>query len=141
MDITETFRNRSKQQPKRTMVCFQINFGFESFALEAHNGCGAITKRRWGDNIVLHKDRTVGRLRWRAASCSGTTQPGLEYNTIIPQGLPTSRMRKSLRHTSPVHVYCDRLVGLVVKSSASRAEDPGFESRLRQDFFGVESYQ
>ena len=27
------------------------------------------------------------------------------------------------------------------KASASRAEDPGFESRLRWDFFGVESYQ
>ena len=26
-----------------------------------------------------------------------------------------------------------RLVGLVVKVSASRAEDPGFESRLRRD--------
>ena len=35
----------------------------------------------------------------------------------------------------------DRLVGLVVKASASRAEDPGFESRLRRVFFGVESYQ
>ena len=34
----------------------------------------------------------------------------------------------------------DCLVGLVVKASASRAEDPGFESRLRRDFFGVESY-
>ena len=34
-----------------------------------------------------------------------------------------------------------RLVGLVVKACASRAEDPGFESRLRRDFFGVESYQ
>ena len=33
----------------------------------------------------------------------------------------------------------NRLVGLVVKASASRAEDPGFESR--RDFFGVESYQ
>ena len=32
----------------------------------------------------------------------------------------------------------DRLVGLVVKASASRAEGPGFESRLRRDFFGVE---
>ena len=30
---------------------------------------------------------------------------------------------------------------LVVKASASRAEGPGFESRLRRDFFGVESYQ
>ena len=46
------------------------------------------------------------------------------------------------RHSSPL-TFCklDRLVGLVVKASASRAEDPGFESRLRRDFFGVESYQ
>ena len=34
-----------------------------------------------------------------------------------------------------------RLVGLVVKASASRAEDSGFESRLRRDFSGIESYQ
>ena len=27
------------------------------------------------------------------------------------------------------------------KASASRVEDSGFESRLRRDFFGVESYQ
>ena len=32
------------------------------------------------------------------------------------------------------------LVGLVVKASSLRAEDPGFESCLRQDFFRVESY-
>ena len=30
----------------------------------------------------------------------------------------------------------DRLVGLVVKASASGAEDPGFESRLRRHFSG-----
>ena len=41
----------------------------------------------------------------------------------------------------PQSFHFDRLVGLVVKASASRAEDPGFESRLRRDFFGVESYQ
>ena len=38
-------------------------------------------------------------------------------------------------------LFSRRLVGLVVKASASRAEGPGFESRLRRDFFGVESYQ
>ena len=38
-------------------------------------------------------------------------------------------------HVLAIH----RLVGLVVKVSASRAEDPGFESR--RDFSGVESYQ
>ena len=30
----------------------------------------------------------------------------------------------------------DRLAGLEVKASASGAEDPGFESRLRRDFSG-----
>ena len=38
-------------------------------------------------------------------------------------------------------LWPNHLVGLVVKVSASRAEDLGFESRLRRDFFGVESYQ
>ena len=31
-------------------------------------------------------------------------------------------------------VIVNHLVGLVVKASASRAEDPGFESRWRRDF-------
>ena len=42
-----------------------------------------------------------------------------------------------LEHIEDIHC----LVGLVVKASASRAEDPGFESRLHRDFLGVESYQ
>ena len=33
------------------------------------------------------------------------------------------------------------LVGLVVKASASRAADTGFDSCLQRDFFRVESYQ
>ena len=36
-----------------------------------------------------------------------------------------------------MRVEMHRFVGLVVKASA----DPGFESRLHRDFFGVESYQ
>ena len=35
-----------------------------------------------------------------------------------------------------VSVYDYRLVGLVVMASASRAEDPGFDSRLRRNFYG-----
>ena len=35
-----------------------------------------------------------------------------------------------------IPTFTNRLVGLVVKASASRAEDPGFESRLRWDFSG-----
>ena len=51
---------------------------------------------------------------------------------------PTLHRSKQL---DTVSQQTDRLVGLVVKASASRAEGPGFESRLRRDFFGVESYQ
>ena len=47
---------------------------------------------------------------------------------------PSNNVRETLCCT-------DHLVGLVVKASASRAEDPGFESRVRRDFSGVESYQ
>ena len=36
---------------------------------------------------------------------------------------------------SMIILHIDRLVGLVVKVSTSRAEDPGFESRLPRDFF------
>ena len=35
----------------------------------------------------------------------------------------------------------DNLNGLVVKASASRVKDPGFETHLCQDFPGAEPYQ
>ena len=38
----------------------------------------------------------------------------------------------TLVSSSPLH----RLVGIVAKASALRAEDPGFESRLRRDLSG-----
>ena len=48
--------------------------------------------------------------------------------------------RKSLKTQPPLWPR-DNLVGLIVKASASRVEDPGFESRLPRDFAGVESYR
>ena len=39
------------------------------------------------------------------------------------------------KHTTSF-IPLDRLVGIVVKASASRSEDPGFKSRLRRDFSG-----
>ena len=41
-----------------------------------------------------------------------------------------------LPHLSLLAFGLHRLVGLVVKASASRVEDPGFESRLRRDLSG-----
>ena len=61
---------------------------------------------------------------------------GLTHKLLSPtHGLANSM--KCLAHFMNSH----RLVGLVVRESASRAEDPGFESRLHRDFFGIESQQ
>ena len=49
---------------------------------------------------------------------------------------------KGVLRVCPVRLhFLHRLVGVVVKASALRAEDPGFESRLRRDFSGIESCQ
>ena len=56
-------------------------------------------------------------------------------------GISPRRSIEARYQLGPALTQEDRLVGLVVKASASRAEGPGFESRLRRDFFGVESYQ
>ena len=52
-------------------------------------------------------------------------------------------MHKHVRTYAHAHpnIHADRLVGLVVKASASSAEGPWFKSRSRRDFFGAESYQ
>ena len=65
---------------------------------------------------------------------------GCERNTEDPQH-PTHPDLQTGRRQTALSPLDDRLVGLVVKAPASRAEGPGFESRLRRDFFGVESYQ
>ena len=75
-----------------------------------------------------------------------TDQGGEE--TGVPGENPWRRASAFLIRSVP-EVYCaccwdiqspnNRLVGLVVKESASRAKDPGFKARLRQDLFGVES--
>ena len=58
----------------------------------------------------------------------------------------TTPVSSSYRHTVPVTAVLILLLQNTPhrwpsgKVSASRAEGPGFESRLRRDFFGVESY-
>ena len=55
---------------------------------------------------------------------------------------PTRRSHSTSRNQTKICRFSrDCLVGLVVKASASRAEDLGFESHLPQDIFWVESYQ
>ena len=47
---------------------------------------------------------------------------------------PWKNTRRQLPRSRTFSDGSDRLVGLVVKVSASRAEDPGFKSHLRRDF-------
>ena len=48
--------------------------------------------------------------------------------------METDRCYRTTDGLAGPYLRPDRLVGLVVKASASRAEDPGFESRLSRDF-------
>ena len=64
--------------------------------------------------------------------------------SVFPRPSHFSRSVRRLRvyaSKTGQHLADHRLVGLVVKASTSRVEEPGFESHLRRDFFGVESYQ
>ena len=80
-------------------------------------------------------------LSYLNAACSGVVcflSPRCHINLVL--------MRRSVFRHSRADWSVDfilrlvfavyRLVGLVVKASASRAEDPEFESRLRRDFSG-----
>ena len=68
-------------------------------------------------------------MRWPVFLCRGccSTLFGILLRCALWLTETSERVRLSLHH---------RLVGLVVKASVSRAEDLGFESRLRRNFSG-----
>ena len=92
----------------------------------------------------------------RLLSKQGTMEPCLGADNMTLQVVKRCSLADFARHftkfknNTPGMVSCvgvlwmlssrHRLVGLVVMVSASRAEDLGFESRLRRIFFRVESY-
>ena len=60
------------------------------------------------------------------------------YNSFAANFYTPSRGTAATHQGNSVSpVSWDRLVGLVVKAASSRAEDPGFASRLRRDFSGT----
>ena len=96
---------------------------------------------------------STGRARGAALYQVDDTPPAVHVSTLQEVAAPTAvhtdhspassclwRLRERPWHTR-ITQPDDRLVGPSGKVSASRAEGPGFESRLRRDFFGVESYQ
>ena len=78
---------------------------------------------RWpsGPGVRLESGRLGFESRFPYGDYSGSSLPSnLKTGTLV------DTLLDAWRHS---------LVGLVVKASASRAEDPGFESRLRRNFF------
>ena len=91
---------------------------------------------------------------------AGASTRQLEHADRIELAMSTDCKLVNTNRTSPLTEFCvspftnippteqiapflnsDHLAGLVVQVSASRAEDPVFESRWRRDFSGVEPYQ
>ena len=81
-------------------------------------------------------DKEDDSLSRNTSSDENSTQDTMTQFTNVPIVMMKATMRMIMIVPS---THC--LAGPVVKASASRAEDPGFESRLRRDFSGVESYQ
>ena len=98
--------------------------------------------------LTLERDRQTDRQTDRAREREreregggGGEEGGKETDRETETDRQTERQRDSSGMLRTVLSIRHRLIGLVVKASASRADDPGFESRLRRDFFGAESYQ
>ena len=67
--------------------------------------------------------------------------PGVEVTTRVEVILMDELTKAQDLRLNERCLTLDRLAGLVVKVSTSKAEDPGFESHSRRNFSGVESYQ
>ena len=87
------------------------------------------------DNPALCKD-TSAPCKDAPALCKGTLAQCKDRQAQCKDKYEMYSI-KTHHLDSPLSFHCtDRLVGLVVKASTSRAEDPGFEYRVRKDFSG-----
>ena len=84
-----------------------------------------MTQRAYQTTNLIHTSDT-------SAAVTSSSVSGIHP----PPPPPHSHLPASTRPTLCSFPVSDCLFGLVVKASASRAEDPEFESRLRRDFSG-----
>ena len=71
---------------------------------------------------------------WKTSHREDRTGPGKHHTGKT--GLDLENITQGIQGSIPVLPLSDRLVGQVVKAYALGAQDPGFESRLWQDFSG-----
>ena len=83
-------------------------------------------------HVTLHSCPCNASLHPIVTSTCISTLPALLHHKFMMHVTLHTNVHVMLHHTP---LLGDRLVGLVVKASALRAEDPGFKSHLHQDFF------
>ena len=76
-----------------------------------------------------YKGKTKGKID---TDCTPASAPENGTTGGLPSPLPPI-----LYNLGNMVLSAHRIAGLVVKTSASGAEDPGFDSRLRRDFSGL----
>ena len=136
-------RPRKKSRRKR-----ESNPG--SSALEADALTTRPTRRLHGSTSAVRQWRALGQVS-KCADSNGHWGNKSGYSTLLKYVLSIDGLSESWLKSGNVFKFVtvvmaltlsvfsravtdlDRLVGLVVKVSASRAEDPRFESRLRRD--------
>ena len=90
------------------------------------NVCGQVTlQAQQSSDMKQGSTNKTGKVE---THCLGWLRPPVQHASSLPPSPPPP--------TPFLHSSLNRLLGLLVKASASRAEDPGFESRLRWDFSG-----
>ena len=99
-----------------------------------HASCPACSPNSGSVHIDFRAVSGMGYFVWIVPSMLGLSVVSL---TCFVLGIVQHALTSCYLFTH----FGNRLVGLVVKASASKAEDPGFESRLQRDFSGVKSYQ
>ena len=77
---------------------------------------------------------------WRCGVGVGTGWPGVKMLRLGIDGRHDLRLLSVRLHEHLSKQIRDRLVGLVVKASTSRAEDPWLDSRLRYGDFSGSSH-
>ena len=101
--------------------------------LETRMAPDQLASKTYNTKMSGYKARGRPRKTW----IEGAKETLKTHNIPPTQAFELAADRKLFLPSTPR----DRLVGQVVKASASRPEGPGFESRLRRDFSGIESYQ
>ena len=115
----------------KTLMSFKLCQLCTLFTSNLHGMCGMVWHTTSRVNLQVWYDWVKWALILRSPVLEAVVLPLDQQGSI----------HNTPSETGTGFLGVDHLFGLVVKVSASKAEDTGFESRLRRDFFRVKLYQ